>query len=123
MKSTASLDKARSDAQNLHRELDAASAKLGTAVRADLGRAAVQARELSTSLKASAETQRDAVKQHLDAASEQMRDAAEHARDAAKADGAKLAEMNLAMRDKVRNALSDISAAIAAQRTSTKTKV
>jgi len=116
--STASsaLARARSDAQQLHQRIDAATSKNTAAARVDLQDAAAKAKELAASLKTTADAQRADAKQHLKNAATELDAAATHARALAAASQAQIKDTNLAMLANVRDAVQHISRSIAANR-------
>ena len=113
------LDRARSDAQDLHKKLEANTAKDHAALRADVENAAAQAQKLAASLRTAVEGQRADAKQHLEDAAAQLEDAAKHVRDAAGASEAQLKQTNRAMLAKTRVALQSLSRAVASLRPTT----
>jgi hypothetical protein len=110
-----SLSRARSDAQALHQKIDAATAKNNEAVRSDLEQAGAKAQQLAASLKTAADSQRNDARQHLKSAASQLEDAGKRASDLAHASQAQIKDANTAMLGKVRDALQNISQAIASQ--------
>ena len=113
------LDRARSEAQDLHKKLEASTAKDHAALRADVEHAAAQAKNVAESLKAVGEGQRADAKQHVQDAIAHLEDAAKHVRDVAGASEAELEKTNLAILEKTRKALQSLSEAVASQRSST----
>jgi hypothetical protein len=111
------LDKARGQAQELHKRIDATTAKDNAAMRADVKDSADKAQQLAASLKTIVDGQRADAKRHLEDAASQLEDAAKHARDVASATDAQLKERNRAMLSKVRDAAENISQAVASERT------
>jgi hypothetical protein len=110
-----SLSRARGDAQALHQKIDAATAKNNEAVRSDLEQAGAKAKALAASLKTEAESQRNDARQHLKSAASQLEDAGKRASDLAHATQSQIKDTNTAMLGKVRDALQNISQAIASQ--------
>jgi hypothetical protein len=111
------LDKARSETQDLHKRIDATTAKDHAAIRADVEVSADKAKQLAASLKTIVDGQRADAKKHIEDAASQLEDAAKHARDLAKASDAQLKERNRAMLGKVRDAAESLSQAVASERT------
>ena len=111
------LDQARSAAQNLHKQIDATTAKDHAAIRADVQNSADKAKQLAASLKTIVDGQRADAKQHIKDAASQLEDAAKHAGELAKASDAQLKEHNKAMLGKVRDAAESLSQAVASERT------
>jgi hypothetical protein len=110
------LDKARSEAQDLHKRIDATTAKDHAAIRADVKDSAEKAQQLAASLKTIVDGRRADAKRHIEDAASQLEDAAKHAREIASASDAQLKERNKAMLSKVRNAAESLSQAVASER-------
>lgn len=113
------LTKARSEAQDLHKQIEANTAKNHATLRADVQTAGVQAQKLGASLRTVVDGQRSDAQQHIQDAATKLEDAAKHARDVAGASEAQLEQTNQAMLAKVRGALQNLSNAIAARRPAT----
>jgi hypothetical protein len=111
------LDRARSEAQTLHKNIDATAAKDQAAMRADMKDSAEKAKQLAASLKTIVDGQRADAKQHINDAAVQLDDAAKHARDVATATDDQLKKHNRAMLAKVRDAAENLSQAVASERT------
>jgi hypothetical protein len=109
------LDKARSEAQDLHKRIDATTAKDHAAIR-DVKDSAEKAQQLAASLKTIVDGRRADAKRHIEDAASQLEDAAKHAREIASASDAQLKERNKAMLSKVRNAAESLSQAVASER-------
>lgn len=110
------LDRARTEAQELHKKIEASTAKNHAALRTDIANAAAQAQKLADSLKTVAQGQRDDAKQHLKDAVSQLEDVAKHAHAVADANETQLKETNRAILQKTRDAAASLSHAIAEQR-------
>ena len=110
------LDKARSDAQDLHKKLLAATGKDQVAIKADLGTVAAGAQQLAASLKQTAQGQQPSTKQYLNDAASLMQDAASHAKDAAQAAAPEFASAKTKVIADVTQGLNNLSHAVAAQR-------
>jgi hypothetical protein len=110
------LDEARSEAQDLHKRIDATTAKDHAAIRADVKDSAEKAKQLAASLKSIVDGQRADAKRHIEDAASQLEDAAKHAREIESASDAQLKERNKAMLSKVRNAAESLSQAVASER-------
>jgi hypothetical protein len=113
------LTRARGDAQALHRQIEAATAKNSEAVRGDLQQAGTKAQQLAASLKTAAESQRNDARQHLKSAATQLEDAGKRATGLAAATQSQIKDANRAMLGKVRDAVQNISHAISSQRATT----
>lgn len=116
------LDHARSEAQDLHKNIEASTAKDHAALRAEIQSTAARAQQLAGSLKTVVDGQRSDAKQHIKDAIAQLDDAAKHAGDVASASAAQLKELNAAMLAKVRDAVQSLSHAVASQRSTTAAK-
>jgi hypothetical protein len=110
------LEKVRSEAQDLHKKIDVTTAKDQAALRENVQGAAVNAQKLAASLKTIVDAQRADAKQHVKDAASQLEDAAKHGRDIASANDAQLKERNRAMLGKVREATESLSQAVASER-------
>ena len=113
------IEHARSEAQNLHKQIDASTAKVHTAIRADLQDAGVEAHGLATSLKTLARAQADDAKQHLKDAASALEEAAKESKDIGQTAHADLKETAKAMRARARAALQSLSYAVASRRSAT----
>jgi hypothetical protein len=110
------LDRARSEAQDLHKKIEAGTAKDHAVLKVELQDSATKAQQLAASLKTVVDGQRDDAKQHVKDAAAHLDDAAKHARDLAGASDAKLKAANQAMLSKVRDAAENLSHAVASRR-------
>ncbi len=110
------LDHARSEAQDLHKKVEASTARDHAALRADVVNAAVQAKKLAASLQTLGDALRADAKQHVQDAVAQLEDAAKHVRDVTAASEAELKRANLAMLENARSAVQSLSEAVASQR-------
>ncbi len=113
---TDALGRARSEAQELHKQIEANTAKNHAALKADIQEAGVRAKQLASSLKATADGQRADAKHHVKDAISKLEDLAKHAHDVASAGEAQLKEKNLAMLEQAGSALRSLSQALAADR-------
>jgi hypothetical protein len=116
------LDHARSQDKDLHKKIEADTAKDHAALKVEVQDSATKAQQLAASLKTVIDGQRDDAKQHVKDAAAQLDDAAKHARDHASANDAQLKAANQAMLSKVRDAAENLSHAIASRRTSVASK-
>lgn len=112
------IGKARSEAQKLHQKIAVTTSKGHAMIRADLENAATIATELAASIKTLSEAQRADAKEHLKDAATQLEDAAKHGKTIAGASEKQMQEANAAMLARAREALTDLSHAIAAVRRS-----
>jgi len=110
------VQKAREDAQALHQKLAAATAKNHAAIRADLENAAAEAKKLGESLTTLAESQRADAKQHLKNAGERLAQASVSAKAINTATEQQIQAANRAMIDHTRDALLNLSHAVASAR-------
>jgi hypothetical protein len=113
------LEKARSEAQDLHKQIEANTAKDHAALRTNVQNTGAQAQKLATSLRAVADGQRADAQQHIKDAAARLEDAAKHAGDVAGASEAQLKQTNQAMLGKARDAVQNLSQAIASRRAAT----
>ena len=116
------VDQVRSDARDLHKKIGLSTAKNHSVIRGDLQDGAVQAKRLATSLKALAKDQAVDAKAHLEHAASLLEAAAAGAQTVGKAADAQLREANIGMLKSTRDALEDVSHAIAAKRSATAKK-
>ena len=110
------IDKARSDAQDLHKKLMAATGKDRAAIKADLNTVAAGAQQLAASLKQTAQYQEPNAQQYLNDAASLMQDAANHAKNAAQAAAPEFASAKSKVIADVSGSLNNLSHAVAAQR-------
>jgi hypothetical protein len=110
------LARARSEAQDLHKKIQATTDKDHSAIRTDLENAGQSAQNLATNLKSIVAGQRGDAVGHVKDAAAQLEDAAKHARELTGATGEQIKQQNRAMLDKVRDSLQSLSEAVAAQR-------
>lgn len=114
------LDRARSEAQDLHKNIAASMTKNDAAIRASLADIATHAQSLGASVKAAASEQRADAKQHLDHAASALGDTAKHAKAvAAAADGDIKREAGAAL-TRSRQAIQNLTEAVAAKRKTAK---
>jgi hypothetical protein len=112
------LDRARSEAQELHKRIEADTAKDHAALRTDLQSVESEIQKLAASVKTLGEGQRADAKQHLKDAASQLEDAAKHVLDVAGASEVRLKQTHLALLTKIRDAIQSLSQAIASDRSS-----
>lgn len=117
------VDQARNDARSLYKQIHESTSKSHAAIRGDLQDAATQAQRLASSLKTLGSDQRADASGHLGHAASLLEAAAEDARTIAKANAADVRDANLAMLEHTRDAVQDISQAIAAKRAAARRKV
>ncbi len=110
------LQQARSEAQVLHKKIEATTSKNHAAIRVDVQKAAEQAKSLAASLRTLAAAQRADGRQHLEDARTAFESVANEARDVASTSEAQLKATNLAMLRKAGDGLRELSRAVAAQR-------
>ena len=110
------LDRARSEAQELHKKVEANTTKSHAALRTDIKDAAAKAQSLAASLRTVLDGQHADAKQHIKNAAAELDDASKNARDIASASEEQLRKTNLAILEKVRDAAQDLSYAVASQR-------
>ena len=110
------VDQARSDARDLYKKIEAGTTKNHATVRADLQDAASKEQRLASSLKTVAQDQRTDAKAHLEHAAVMLEAAASAAKSVAQASDAELRVANLAMLERTRDAVQDVSRAVAAKR-------
>jgi hypothetical protein len=112
------LDNARSEARELHKRIEANTAKDHAALRTDLQSVESEIQKLAASVKTLGEGQRADTEQHLKDAASRLEDAAKHVLDVAGASAVQLEQTNLALLTKVRDAIQSLSQAIASERSS-----
>ena len=110
------IDKARSDAQDLHKKILDATAKDQTAMKADFASASADAQQVAASLKAATAGQQPQTKQYLNDAAARMQDAASHAKQAAAAAAPELGKAKARVIADVTTGLNNVSYAIASKR-------
>jgi hypothetical protein len=111
------LARARSEAQDLHKKIQATTDQNNAAIRTDLQNAGQAAQNLAANLKTAIAGQRGDAVDHVKNAAAQLEDAAKHARDLTGATAEQIKQQNRAMLDNVRDSLQNLSEAVAAQRT------
>jgi ketosteroid isomerase-like protein len=114
------IQKARAEAQDLHKKIEASTTKNHAAMRADLQNLAVQAVQLGSSVKTLADSQRADAKQHLKDAAASLEDAAKHAKSVASAGDAEIKGAAQATLSRAREAVQSLSEAVASKRTTAK---
>jgi len=110
------LDHARSEAQELHKQIEANTAKDHAALKADLVNAGAKAQKLADSLKTVVDGHRSDAAQHIKDAAKQLEDAAKHTRDVADASASQLKDHNKALLSKIHSAAQSLSHAVASTR-------
>ena len=110
------IDKARADAQDLHKKIMAVTSTDQAAIKADFGAVATTAQQLATSLKTAAQAQQPNAQQYLNSAASSMQDAATHAKDAAQGAAPELASARAKVVAELTDSLNSVSHAIAAKR-------
>jgi hypothetical protein len=114
------IQKARAEAQDLHKKIEASTTKNHAALRADLLNLAVQADQLRSSVKTLADGQRADAKQHLKDAAASLEDAAKNAKSVASAGDAQIKGAAQAALSRARDAVQSLSEAVASKRTTAK---
>jgi hypothetical protein len=112
------IDKARVDAQQLHKSIGENTARNHATIRVELQNAAGRARDLAASLKQVADAQQADTKQHIKDASAALEDTAQSAKSIAGSNEADLKRVNRAMFVSATAALRSLSKAVAAKRSS-----
>ena len=110
------VDSARDQLRTLHKKLDAATAKNRDTLRADLQDAGAQAQRIAGSLKTLAGQQRTDASDRLAQAASALEKSAANAKNAASANDEKLRQTNQDMLAHTRQALQQVSEAVAAKR-------
>jgi hypothetical protein len=110
------LDHARSEAQELHKQVEANTARDHAALKADLVKAGAKAQQLANSLKSAVDGQRSDAAQHIKDATKQLEDAAKHTHDVADASASQLKDHNKALLSKIHSAAQSLSHAVASTR-------
>ena len=110
------LEKARADAQILHQNIEAATAKNEAALRAGLETSAAKAKALASELSAMRELQIEDVKRHAKTAVAHLESAAQEAKAIGSVTETQLQQRRRAMLADVRAALTNIGEAVAAHR-------
>lgn len=103
------VDQARNDTRSLYKKIEESTSKHHAAIRDDLQRVA-------DSLKAVARDQQADQKQHLEHAALLLEQAAANAKSVGTASAADIRKANMAMLQRTRDALQDISHAVALKR-------
>ena len=114
------IEKARSEAQDLHKTIEASTAKNHAAMRAEFQNVATRAHDLSYSAKTLAESQSADAKQHLKDAASSLADTAKHAKTVASAADSDIKQAAAAAVARARDAVRSLGAAVAAKRATAK---
>lgn len=110
------LERARREAQDLHKKIEASTATDHAALKADIQQIALEAQQIAASLKTIGEDQRADVKQHAKDAAAQLELLGKHAREAVGAGEAQIKQRNIAMLEQISKAVRSLSEAVAAHR-------
>ena len=110
------LERARTQAQQLHQQIEAAAAKNQAGMRADMAQVADKARQLGDSLKTASNGQRADAQDHVQKARAALEDASARAKAAATAAAADAKSASEAARERVRQAVAQLTDAVAIQR-------
>lgn len=113
---TDAVDQVRHDVQDLHKRIEASTAKNNTRIREDLQDAAKRAQQLASSLRQQAKDQRAEAKAHLEHAASLLEEGASGAMSAVGATEADTRQRAHAALERTRDALQSVSQAIAAKR-------
>ncbi len=110
------IAQARSDAQTIHKQLEANASDDVAAVRAANRRAVAEAQKLAATVGSIVADQGSEVKEHLEKAKAALQDAVKGVESAAQATDAQVRTATLALLTHVRAAVDNLSHAVAAQR-------
>ena len=110
------VDQARDETRTLYRRIRESTGKNHAAIRADIQDASAQAQRLASTLKTLASDRRIDEKAHLDHAASLLETAAAGGKSVASATAGELRKTNMTMLEHTRDAVQDISQAIAAKR-------
>ena len=112
------IDQARASAQDLHKQVMAATGKDQAAIKSDFMSVAADAQELAASIKktAVAQVQQPDTQTYLNDAASQMQDAANHAKVAAQAAAPEFYKVKATVIADMTNGLNNLSHAVAAKR-------
>ena len=110
------LEKARSQAQDLHKNMEISALQDQVAMRAEMARVAAKTLELRQSLSGAQNGNRAAVQQHIQAAQSALDEASTKAKAAATAGAADLKKSAEAVRERTRQAVQQLTDAVAAER-------
>ena len=113
---TSGIDKARADAQDLHKRVLEATAKDQAAMKADFVSVAADAQQLVDSLKTTAAIEQPDARAYLNDAAAVLQDAANHAKDAATAATPELNVAKSRVIAEVTNGVQSVSRAVAVKR-------
>ena len=111
------LDNARAQAQELHKQIDATLSKGVEAMRGDFPAISAKARQLRQTLINLATTYQPEMRTHLSGAASELQNAAEHSKGESDAEFKQSAQAALS---RVREALQELSRAVAARRSAEK---
>jgi hypothetical protein len=118
-KTAEAVDQARNETQSLYKRIRESTATEHSAIRSDLQDAAAQAQRLASSLKTLAGDRRADEKNHLEHAALLLEQSAASVKTVATANSTDIRKANTAMLQRMRDALQDISHAVAAKRAAT----
>jgi hypothetical protein len=121
IQTTEAVDRAREETRTLYKQIEQNTAANHAVLRSDLDDAAEQANRLAASLKKLAADRRTDQQKHLEHASLLLEQAAAGVQSVSAANAADLRKANAAMQQRTRDALQDISHAIAAKRSESRT--
>ena len=110
------LERARNDAQELHKKIEAATFQDQVAMRAEMAHVAVKAQELRDSLKAKRNGGPAGAQEHVKKAEAALEDASARAKAAATAAAADLKTAGEAARERARQAVQQLTDAVALER-------
>ena len=114
------VDQVRSDAKSFYQQIEASTSKSQAAMRSNLQDAATQAQQLASSLRSAEKNQSADATRCLEHAASLLDSAAESARGAAQATDANLRKTSMTILEQTRDALHDVSEAVAAKRAAAK---
>jgi uncharacterized phage infection (PIP) family protein YhgE len=110
------IDRARANAQDLHKRVTALTAEDRAAAKTDFENLAVDAQQLAAALKTAAQGQQPNTRQYLDDAVALLQDAANHARDAAKVAKPEFDRARAAVVADITDSIQLVSRAVATKR-------
>jgi len=110
------IDKARSDAQDLHKRITAATSNDQAAIKTDFERLALDAQQVVLTLKAASQGAQPNTKPYLDDAAALLQDAANRAKDAAKLASPEFDKAKAAVVAQITDSIQRVSQAVAAKR-------
>jgi len=113
------LDQARENAQAFYQKIEAATATNHAQIRTSLEKVSTDAEKVAINLKALGEKQNADAKLHLQLAQAAFEDTAKRAKEALAATDADLKKKNQAVIERARQAVTNLSRAVAARRAGT----